>query len=145
MKQMSIGLIAFRVAVLMATFVTPKAILMSLLVVGVFTLFMVAVSLVNKIGGPKTGLKDLGIGMIAASIGLATFGLALYIFKGLEFQDVMKGGLAMLFLAGGMVIVGMARKQVLLGSLAMIIASVAIGIFGYVIQEYFNDEKNHEL
>ena len=145
MMYMGIGLIAFSAALLIMRFVPPEAILKSIAVIGVFTLFVVAMGLAGRLtGGGAAGLKQLGGGILIASAGLAVFALTLYLFKGLEFEDVMKGGIAMLMLAGGVALIGMAKKDVLFGSLALIVASAAIGIMGYVIKEYYTDETTWE-
>jgi hypothetical protein len=95
-KSMGIGMLTFSAALLVLRFVSPADIGKALLVIGVLTVFSLAIALISRI---NKGEGDIGKSMFLMSAAFAVFGLSLLVFKLIDYQDILKATLALVPLA----------------------------------------------
>ena len=123
---LSLGLIAFTAALIFMRFVQWEDIFKSILIIGMLGLFVLVL-------GNSKDARDgaIAMGIIAVSMIILTF--ALMLFEKVSWESIGKAGVAIGGLTIALLLLGSNGKQVLIGSVALIVASISIGLLGLAL------------
>ncbi len=127
--EMSLGLVAFTLALIVMRFVQWEDILKAIVVVAVFGLFM-------YILGESSDVKKGAIAFLIISLSMLLLVFTIQQFKDIEWETILKavGALAAVTLA--VYIVGKNLKSALMGSIAILIVSISIGILAFTLKTW---------
>ena len=124
--ELSLGLIAFTLAIIIMRFVEWEDIFKTILVVAIFSLFVLAM-------GESKNIKSGAIAFAVIAISMVILAFAIMQYKDIEWETIGKVGACIGGLTIALMALGANGKQVLIGSISLIVASLSIGILGYML------------
>ena len=125
--EMSIGLAAFSLSIMLMKFIDPTDILKAFAVTLVFGLFLLIL-------GESDNVKKGAVAMLIASVSMVVLAFSIMMFSKIEWDTIGKAGAAIGGITLALYVLGSDAKQVLLGSLSLILGGMAVGLLGYALK-----------
>ena len=126
MMTMGLGLIAITGAIMLMRFVQVADILKMALTIAVLGLFMFVL-------GESKDVKSGAVAMLIIAISIGILAFTINMFAKIEWETIGKVGACIGGLTLALMLLGANGKDVLIGSLSLIIASVSVGILAYTM------------